>query len=1220
MPRAPRTEISNPRARARVSAALLAFLVALSSGETRADDVLDRIDKAARAGALSEDERILQRVAAVRAPERLPEAGRSGVASASRPCATDILFEAFQQRDRLSPAGRAELNHLLGPPEGLPLSAERAGPFPVQVAFKDESQRAYAERILEAVEISFEREVVEWGFWAPRIEPGSGPYRIYIDSAGAGAAAYTAPYLGDPSTPHEDAFTYIVVDPALSEVFLDVTVAHELNHACQAAMDMMEPASFFENTASYVESLVFPAGRLSTVAMYPFFQSQPYRPLEWAASGRSDGYEYGGGLWLLFLAHEYGAGDPRFVRRLWEGSVQEGPLNEPDHRDVIDQLVAGQGGAASAVAAFGVARFFTGAYDDGAHFPSAREWSGSEVRLTASWNARQLPILDQRPDPSTRPRPSGCNYVAVTADPRSALPLRITFDGDPGRPWNVTVIERPPGSPAVVRALTLDAEAHGVITVSQEDIDMAVLAVCQGLWPDQDFDDKYWPDGDYRYSVELDVPAPVLLAMTPAELTLGAHRSEATLTGRDFHAGPGLEVVVSGTKVAVSEVTAVSAAELRVLLTVGPDAALGPRDVSVINPGGASHTAPALLNVRPAEVPAALGPPEGAAAGCGCSSTRRAREGVAWWSMLGLFFMLARRSRSVRAASAVLALLLAIASAPVAWALPPPSAGYVESARLPIRVHYTARVTPALAEEALGYAERSYDALFGAMGLPAPTTLDDGDAPLSGIWLYLDPRGNGNLAQALGDNPATPRTDCLARIIVASTSPASVLQSIVTTELAQVALLSADCGESMFAWKSSAVALTSLVLPHDALFPEIMLPVFQQHPQAGLDCTFVTDSSRLWYHYGAALFWRFLDDAYGAGDGQLLARLWAAAQQDGTVTSAASGLGELDVPNEPDVLDAAATVSGTTLDEVMRTFARWRYFVGARDDGAHFRQGSEWFGAEVAIDTSLELSQLPILEAAPVAAVTALGSSFIELALAGIDANTGLRVRFRGDPSVRWAADVLLVRSDKTAEVRTIELVDGASGEIVLDGLSGFDHATMIATHLPDGSHDADAPTCNAASTYGYDLEPVDLATPPTVLAVSPASLVAGKSHEAWISGADLADGLTVSLGDGIDVLTADRIDATSVAVSLAVRADATPGPRDVTVQNPNGKSGTLRGAIEVTLAPAIGAPLPAVEGRDGCSCRAARSAPGALWAWAWVLVASLGCLIVRRRAVPPWK
>ena len=63
------------------------------------------------------------------------------------------------------------------------------------------------------------------------------------------------------------------------------------------------------------------------------------------------------------------------------------------------------------------------------------------------------------------------------------------------------------------------------------------------------------------------------------------------------------------------------------------------------------------------------------------------------------------------------------------------------------------------------------------------------------------------VAQAIGDNPATPHTDCLTRIFVASTSPSTILKSIVVTEMTQATTLTVDCGESVFAWKSAGVAL-----------------------------------------------------------------------------------------------------------------------------------------------------------------------------------------------------------------------------------------------------------------------------------------------------------------------------------------------------------------------------------------------------------------------------
>ncbi|HZO11940.1 MAG TPA: hypothetical protein VFB62_01735 [Polyangiaceae bacterium] len=870
-------------------------------------------------------------------------------------CGTPVRVDAAQ---RLS---RANIDRWSAPLPPLAHWVDASEPFPLRVYFDAPEQQPYAERIVAAVGVAYQRTVTEWGFWPPLLVEGE-PYYIYIGDPGAGAAAYTAPYLANAATPHEDAFTYIVVRPGLSDVALDVTVAHELNHASQAAMDMSEPSAFFESTATYVESLVFPAGAALAGQLITVFQSQAHLPLEYAAPGPSDGYEYGASLWLSFLAHVYGADDPAWIRALWEESVQVGPTNEPDHRDVLDGWLADRGGQAHAIEEFGRWRFFVGAYADEQHLPSADKWQ--EVPFSASYTTTQLPVLDKGPQAATRPRPSGCNYASLSLGGSETLPIRFRFEGDAALAWDVSVLEIALDATSSYQVMELGEDARGELRIEPDDVHRAVLVICQSIADGFDLDEKTWPAGDYRYDIEVDVPAPTILEATPTAIERGVHGADIVLRGDGFVEG--LTVALSGEHAAVHDVRVLSKSEIQAKLTIAPSAALGSRDVIVTNPGGAFATATGMLDIVEPQTSSSS-----ESAG-GCSIGSFGSRPV--WLLASLALLACRRRR----ASAFLAAALVFGIASVAHA-GPPSDGYVESATHPIRVHYANGANAAVAQEALGYAEEAWQKLFVELGFPEPTTLDDNDAPIPGIWLYVDPT-SANLAQALGDNAATPHTDCLTRIFVASTSPSTILKSIVVTEMTQATTLTVDCGESVFAWKSAGVALASYVAPDDTLFPTVMLPVFQASPHAGLDCVFQGDM--FWYHYGAALFWRFVDEAYGQGDGALLASLWEASKQNGTVLSTGTGVGVLDVDNEPDVLDAVATVA-VPFDEAFSEFTRWRYFVGTRDDGQHFADGSKWFGAEVGIDRQLTLAELPVVAAAPVMPLADYGSSYIELDLSG---------------------------------------------------------------------------------------------------------------------------------------------------------------------------------------------------------------------------------------------
>ncbi len=1178
----------------RGSIALLSLAaITTMASHAGAHDVFQAIEQARRAGDLDEAGRLRNRVAAIVDPSQLDAPFRSLARPQAR-CHAESLVEAYQRLPDLPADAREPIRALLDPPTDLQHHVESDAPFPVRVSFADPALQPKAERILAAVATSYQREVIDFGFWPPLMEPGTEPYRIYLMDAG-GAAGYTSPYLENPATPHADAYSYIVIDPVLDDIQLDATVAHEFNHACQVAMDVAEVRSFMENTASYIEIPVFPAGLPYAAALFPYFQSQPYRPLEYRVTAQTDGYEYGGALWPLFLVHHYADGDPVWIRQVWEGAMQQGGLNEPDYFDAIDALLADGGGVPAAALAFARQRFFVGSRADGQHLPGAEQWGGAEVWLAAQWTHAQLPILDQASDPDTRPQPNGCNYVMLTTDASSELPVKFSFAGAPAVAWHVALSTLVDGAETAFETMELE-QAAGELSLPQQGVDEILMLICQATAASYDPDDKAWIGADYAYSIQLDIPPPQIDGVTPSQIAAGSVRVPVTIHGSGFVLGEGFEVALSGEQVAVEGAQLVSGDEVRAFVTVAPGAVLGPRDVTVINPGGAVATAAGALDVAAPDSPAEAG---AASEGCGCR-TAPASPRAPWWlaGVLGLWWR--RRARKLWMSAAALLVVLCATSRASAQ-------DYVASSSYPLRVYYTADVGEALALQALGFAENAWQAQVGQMGFGPIYTLDEANGIVEGLYIHLDPSAPYNHAEPIGDNPDTPYTDCTVKAVVATLSPVSYFELVVAHEMNHAFQMAADCGESPFAWENTTMAVTVLMFGQDPLFDEF-LGTFQSYPHDGVDCLFFADQKKRYYHYGAALFQLFLEDRYGAYDGKLLSAFWNAAKQDGSVVSVGPSGNQLDVDNDPNLMDAIDAVLPVSFDEAFAEFGRWRYFVGSRDDGAHFTQGASWVGAEVRVDTALGLEALPVTAGVPATPVSEYGSAYVTLDLDGVAAETGLEVGFEGDPAMRWSADVLLVRADNSAEVRSIDVDAGVLS--IDDDISAFDHAVLVVSNLSDGAHDPEAPSCSVGAMFSYSLALSDLALAPTVTAVDPASLAPGSTHQVWLSGSDFADGIVVAIsGGGIEVGPASFVDAATVGVEVTVAADAEPGARDITVTNPNGMASTLAGAITITGDGEVS---------SGCGCAVpGQPAPDGRW---WLLLlalglASRGALAVNRRS-----
>jgi MYXO-CTERM domain-containing protein len=1214
-----------------LSVALQLLIINPASANTS----LQAIDSAYASGSITEGQRLYYRVAAVKAPHLLP-ARFAGSASSGAPRVRShfrVMLEAFRALGRVAPELRGPLQSLLLPPPDLAYTLDSTTLYPIRVSYALPSLAAKAQRVLEVAEIAYQTEVLDWGFWEPPIEPGAGLYRFYVEDAG-GAAGYTAPYLENDATPHLDAFSYIVIDPSLDDVYLDTTVVHEFNHACQCAMDYGERVAFMENTASYVEAEIFPEGWWYTVATFPYFQSKPWRPLEYKATP-TDIYEYGGALWVHFLAYLYGNEDPRWVRQIWEGTVQNGPINEPDYFDALDDMLGGVGGLAESIKTFSEYRYFIGADDDGQHLPGASEWWDSEVWRTATLSTLQLPVRDAAPaDSSTRPMPNGCNYIVLEVSSAQDWPLRFGFRGDAGLRWFVNVMQVAQGQTTESAELTVDASGQGQLSLDVNALDEAVLVVCHLGQEGYDPDQHAWVAGGYHYTIEYDIPAPTVTGVSPDRIAQGAHGVSLSVFGTGFVQDPELAVSLSGNRVALAFEEYVSDQELRVTVTVTPDAELGPRSITVTNPGGSAGVGPGLLTiVSPGELPDA-GPdggttPADPGPGCGCQAGG-ADPSPGLLLLLGVGLWLGgRRRRSARRrqtctqpdgrlrhrrnlmARTLIASLLFFAAlaAPLRSAsAEPPWDGYVDSTVYPIRVHYTNSAGLNKANEALGYAEASWQLQIEQMGFASPTTEDATGNRIPGLWIFLDPDSPYDHAEPIGDNPDTSWTDCTMRVVVASLTPVSHFELVVYHEMNHALQMSADCGEADFAFENTTVAVTTLIWPEDYIFSEYFLPVFQGYPQSGLDCAF-WDANRQYYHYGSSLFQLFLEDYYGDYDGTLMAAIWEAAKQDGTVTVGGFGV-TMNVPNNPHLLNAIETaLAGPTFDEAFVEFARWRYFVGLRDDGEHFTDGALWTGGEVALEADWTLAELPLATEVPTNLPNEYGSVYLTLDLDGIDDEHGVRFAVTADPTLTWNVDVLLLNPDGTADVQTLTLDAENAGEVTLENLVGYESALFIVSNLGDGTHTPDAPDCGNGATFYYDLEQVATSVPPQITSVDPTELLTGADHHVWINGAGFADGAQVSFGSAdVQVTGVTFVDEATLSVDLAVAAGATPGPVSVTVTNPNALTDTLPNAVTLV------APIEPSPKDKGCGCATSTDSAPTGGLLLWLLLVGLALHHVRRR------
>jgi len=124
-----------------------------------------------------------------------------------------------------------------------------------------------------------------------------------------------------------------------------------------------------------------------------------------------------------------------------------------------------------------------------------------------------------------------------------------------------------------------------------------------------------------------------------------------------------------------------------------------------------------------------------------------------------------------------------------------------------------------------------------------------------------------------------------------------------------------------------------------------------------------------------------------------------------------------------------------------------------------------------------------------------------------------------------------------------------------------------VGDHLLEARHtltgDGNASNDAATTTVTVD-EPTAPTPAPTVLSCDPSSGARKDKLTVSVLGADFQDGATVSFGVGIAVRGVTFVGSGQLDASLRIGPRAPLGPRDVTVTNPDGQSGTATACFTV--------------------------------------------------------
>ncbi|MFH2009404.1 MAG: DUF6055 domain-containing protein [bacterium] len=571
-----------------------------TTGAAPSRTVFQEIDARYQRGEIDLGTRHLYRVAAIRRPELLPGDLRALQGRATVRSGTRFLVEGFQHVARTGDFGGA-VHDLLQPPADYAYVLESTL-WPIRISYQSPEGQPYAQAVLDAADLSYNVQIGDFGFYQPVVEPGYEPYRFYIGETGSGVAGYTAPYDENPATDWADCFTYIFINPGLGMDGVGSTVAHEINHSMQAAMDCYEVTTFWENTATYIEGQTLPDWLGQTYWLIPSFQSRPWRALDYFEQG--SGYQYGGVLWLYYLVDALAPDDgPVFVREIWEASMQSGwYANEPDYYDATEEVLASRGIASASMEElytdFAEARYFVSSNDDGQHITGASGFWNAEPALAGHHTAADLPVINGEPLGERRPAPYGTNFIRVELQPGSSRPLEVAFNGQDTTRWAVRAVLVGEGLTTESATLALDESTWDASLVVQPDGHDQLLLVIANLGEeDYDPDDKAWPLGGYVYSIVPVIDAPTVTAIYPAAVTRGNQNLRMRMTGENFVYGPEFEIRFYDPLIEVVSIDSLTDTEVMFSITIPASASLGVKDVTVVNAGGEHDTGTGLLTI-----------------------------------------------------------------------------------------------------------------------------------------------------------------------------------------------------------------------------------------------------------------------------------------------------------------------------------------------------------------------------------------------------------------------------------------------------------------------------------------------------------------------------------------------------------------------------------------------------------------------------------------------
>ncbi len=428
---------------------VVGFVAARDAEQTAYQALLNDYSK----GDISIDTYVENLVYVVKAPERLSSEYRSLPVGR---CGTLPLVEAYNHMDEVSEETEERLRPLMSRPWGLSQTYDTDHfKFHYTTTGGDATTTSFVSQMASAFENSWDH-LVAMGFDTPPSDGSGGGdsrYDVYIRNLSPGILGYCEPEANVPSTPWNDATSFINMRNSYSGYgspatqLMQSTAVHELFHGFQMGYDASESPWFMEVSSVWIEDDMYPSYNDEHSFLSVFFNNP-----EVTITTYNGSHEYGSYLLATYLESEFGVGT---MYEIWEQCKWVTVLA------AIQGVASDNGSSRNAVfTEFYQWNLFTGSraslghYTEGSMFP--------EIHIEDVIYPSDYPVTGG--GSSHWPDHLASNYLEFNVPGGATGPFSITFDGEDGGVWSAQLIF-PGTSSYATMDISLDSYGYGYVSI-----------------------------------------------------------------------------------------------------------------------------------------------------------------------------------------------------------------------------------------------------------------------------------------------------------------------------------------------------------------------------------------------------------------------------------------------------------------------------------------------------------------------------------------------------------------------------------------------------------------------------------------------------------------------------------------------------------------------------------------------------------------------------------